>query len=376
MQDSLTIGAGGIGDLCISNAILGASIDFGTDILPISANEPKGDILGVWGLGFETGEYGFHILGNPQYPSILRRMKELAFINTKAYSLWLHDRDAGTGSILFGGVDTAKFEGPLVGLPFRLGWGETSFTGFNVQLTRVTLMDEGHANVDVSPIAWNVVPGVPALPDSGATQTTLPKEIARLIINYVKGTDISLPDDTNGHTILVPCNLKRRNLNITFEFGGWNGPKISVPIHEFVSHHHYKHAPGHHKGHQCVFELGGWDRDAAILGDTFLRSTYLVYDLENKRIAMAQSKNTEDSSIQPITNETIPGLSTVLDPLPTPTTTQVASITTHTTFYSSVGAISLGGCVVHTEPSVYTDCSGYLTQIPASTTSSMKRQDL
>lgn len=369
MQDSLTIGTGEIGDLCISNTILGASIDFGTESSPNSANEDKGDILGVWGIGFETGEFGSHVLGRPPYPSVLRRMKELAFVNTEAYSLWLHGRDAVTASLVLGGVNTAKFERPLVGVPLRLSWGETSFTGFNVQLTGVILVDEGHANVDVSPIAWNVVPGVPALPDSGATQTTLPEELARLIINYVKGTDISLPGDPNGHTILVPCNLKHRNLNVTFEFGGWDGPRISVPIHEFVSRH-FKHAPGHHRGHQCVFKIGGWDCDAAILGDNFLRSTYIVYDLENKRIAMAQSRNTQDSSIQPITNDTIQGLVTVLDPLPTPTTTQVASITTPTTFYSSIGAISLGGCVVHTNPSVYTACSGYLTQIPASTTSS------
>ncbi len=57
-----------------------------------------------------------------------------------------------------------------MGLPLRLGWGESSFTGFNVQLTRVALMNhEGRSSVDVSPIAWDVIPGFPELPDSGAT---------------------------------------------------------------------------------------------------------------------------------------------------------------------------------------------------------------
>lgn len=102
-------------------------------------------------------------------------------------------------------------------------------------------------------------------------------------LNYVKRTDISLPDDPNGPFVLVPCNLKYRNLNVTFDFGGWHGPKISVPSHESVRRHRHKHALGHHRKHQCVFEIVSWDCDAAILENTFLRSTYLVYDLENKR---------------------------------------------------------------------------------------------
>jgi len=57
-------------------------------------------------------------------------MKELSFINTQTYSLWLHGRETAIGSTLFRGVDTAKCEGPVVGLPLRLNWGETSFTGF------------------------------------------------------------------------------------------------------------------------------------------------------------------------------------------------------------------------------------------------------
>ncbi len=58
---------------------------------------------------------------------------------------------------------------------------------------------------------------------------------------------------------------------------------------------------------------------------------------------MAQSKNTDTSSIQHNHYDSIPGLSTVLEPLSTPTTTQVASIITPKTFYFSVEAVSLPG---------------------------------
>ncbi len=90
---------------------------------------------------------------------------------------------------------------------------------------------------------------------------------------------------------------------------------------------------------------------------------------------MAHSKNTDTSSIQPDHYDIVPGLSTELGPLPTPTTTQVASITTPTTFYFLVEAVSLPGVeyAVHSDPSVHTDYLVYLTQIPASSTT---RRDL
>ena len=37
-------------------------------------------------------------------------------INTVAYSLWLNDLDASTGSILFGGIDTEKYTGFAFGI--------------------------------------------------------------------------------------------------------------------------------------------------------------------------------------------------------------------------------------------------------------------
>ncbi len=93
---------------------------------------------------------------------------------------------------------------------------------------------------------------------------------------------------------------------------------------------------------------------------------------------MAHSKNTDTSSIQPDHYDSIPSLSTVLEPLPTPTTTQVASITTPTTFYFLVEAVSLPGVeyAVHSDPSVYMDYLVYLTQIPVSRASRLARRDL
>lgn len=49
-----------------------------------------------------------------------------------------------------------------------------------------------------------------------------------------------------------------------------------------------------------------------LFGDTFLRSAYVVYDIQNNNIAIAQTKfnvSSSDSNIQDITNSNLPGVS-------------------------------------------------------------------
>ena len=362
MQETLTVDDGNNEELSISDVIMGGGSDF-LNSIPFSKHLENP--LGIWGIGFEKDEFGTEFLGSPQYPGILGRMKDLGFINTKAYSLWLHSRADTPGSLLFGGVDTAKFEEPLIGLPLH-----PDSDVFAIQLTGIKVVDKTLNTKDVSPIQWNTVPGIPVLPDSGTTITLLPMEVARQIFHYLGGAHMPLYDSPGVAYASVSCDLLDRDMNITFQFGGWNGPIISVPIQEFIMRDPFKETSVHRRHHhQCVLGIWGTTNlDVAILGDNFMRSAYIVYDLENKRIAMAQSKDTDDSNIQPITNDTIPGMLTMLDPLPGPTMTEVANISTPTTFISSVGEISLGGCVVSTDPKLTTMCSGYVTGIPATPT--------
>lgn len=46
--------------------------------------------------------------------SIVDTLVNSSIISTTAYSLWFNDEDAGSGSILLGGVDTSKYSGDLV----------------------------------------------------------------------------------------------------------------------------------------------------------------------------------------------------------------------------------------------------------------------
>jgi hypothetical protein len=72
----------------------------------------------------------------------------------------------------------------------------------------------------------------------------------------------------------------------------------------------------------CIFGIGPasvLDNGPLLLGDTFLRSAYVVYDLANYRIGLAQTKfNSTDSNVAPFPslNASIPSATTVADEVP------------------------------------------------------------
>jgi hypothetical protein len=73
--------------------------------------------VGVLGIGYTTDEAVVN--HQSSYANLPKAMVADGLINSNAYSLWLNDLDANTGSILFGGVDSDKYTGDLETLPIQ-----------------------------------------------------------------------------------------------------------------------------------------------------------------------------------------------------------------------------------------------------------------
>ncbi|PHH83925.1 hypothetical protein CDD83_2788 [Cordyceps sp. RAO-2017] len=123
----------------------GAAGDFVTDDVRLLGRLVPGVQLGVaynsstpqsvLGIGLtsnEAGDAGAR-RGGDEYANLPARMADDGVIASNAYSLWLNDLGAANGSILFGGVDAARFRAPLVRLPLQPVAGR--FTEFYVTLT-------------------------------------------------------------------------------------------------------------------------------------------------------------------------------------------------------------------------------------------------
>ena len=290
---------------------------------------------GVWGISFQNEEAAVAEEDGQKYTGIVALMKKSGLISRMAYSIYLNDpgmsgdtqffltllaipaltrfSDAKTGSILFGGVDSDKFNAPLIGLPIVPQAGEQEVTRMNVEFTSLTLSAGGK----ISTVENNAVRS--AILDSGTTGTILPTELATTFFKFFGAVN-----DPNVPYPLVACNLRTSDAQFVYQFGGNSGPKISIPVADLIDPPY----PGlKFKDGSAACTISGVEGDNVpflILGDTFMRSAYVVYDLESMQIALAQAKlNVTTSNVQEITGDSIPGVSTLVAtiPMPSPTTT-------------------------------------------------------
>lgn len=179
-----------------------------------------------------------------------------------------------TGVILFGGFDTEKYVGELVTLPIQKNPINGKRDAMYVEWTGLTVNrgDEKHTTS-----TYNVSPASPrpvAL-DTGTTAMHLPDGVAHAIYAYI-GADVTTYDVPT-----VPCNIPR-DYTFTFTFGGKSGARVSVSIFELL-------IPLPSDKDTCMFMIHKAGEGAIILGDSFLRSAYIVFDLDNYQISIAQT---------------------------------------------------------------------------------------
>lgn len=98
----------------------------------------RGEQIGLLGLGYSTKE---GIAGNNdvRYPNFIETLVNAGEIASRFYSLYLSNLGQ-YGGIIFGGVDTQKFEGDLVTLDCMPANGDVY--DFFLSMDDVTMVDE------------------------------------------------------------------------------------------------------------------------------------------------------------------------------------------------------------------------------------------
>ncbi|KAF8249433.1 acid protease [Wilcoxina mikolae CBS 423.85] len=247
---------------------------------------------GIMGIGFEQNEVQVQRLGKPPYAGLADLMVQQGLIQSMAYSLWLNDLDASEGEILFGGVDTAKFKGQLTTLPIDKRSGDTKAREFMITLTSVGLTNDKGNSLTLTKNNF----AVPVLLDTGTTYTYLPTDLFQEICNQV-GAQVN---DRTGVPI-VPCNIRSYKGSVDYSF---SGAVINVPLNELVVNAYtYDGSPATFDDGTPLCYFGILDAGSGnnVLGDTFLRSAYIVFDLENEEISIGKALfNVSDSNIMEI----------------------------------------------------------------------------
>ncbi|KAJ6265073.1 Candidapepsin-8 [Drechslerella dactyloides] len=186
-----------------------------------------------------------------------------------------------TGSILFGGVDTARFIGNLTTIPIELAPGQTEPLAFAIPLTAVAFSD-GRSHINITS---KYLPAVVVL-DSGSSLTFLPHPIASSLANQ-----FSAKFSHQLNLYVIDCHFPSQNAFVEYSFSFVMS--IRVPVSELIlplTQYSGGAAKGMDGSDICVLGILPSNSSISLFGDTFLRSAYIVYDLDNKRIAMAQTE--------------------------------------------------------------------------------------
>lgn len=285
-------GSGASGDYVTDTVSIGganlSSLQFGVGYSSTSAQ-------GVLGIGYEINEVQVARAQKSAYPNLPAKMVADGLIDSSAYSLWLNDLDSNKGSILFGGVDSDKYEGSLETLPIQTDSGV--YAEFLITLTGLTLGTQGIANSSALAV----------LLDSGSSLTYLPDSMVQDIYDTV-----GAQYDSQEGAAYVPCSLADDARNLTFTF---SSPSVAVAMDELVLDVVTTGGlrPTFQNGvAACLFGIAPAGSGTSVLGDTFLRSAYVVYDLDNNEISLAQTRfNSTTSSIKAITSQSVPGATKV-----------------------------------------------------------------
>jgi hypothetical protein len=259
-----------------------------------AATELRSPAVGIMGIGYQAGESISQNIaageGGALYPNVINVLKDQGHINKLAYSLWLNDLDSSTGSILFGGVDTAKYHGDLIALPVQLDGQTGRLTSFTVAWTGLSFTSGGKTS-DLSPSA-----AVPVILDSGTTNLLLPDDIANEVLN-----GLGVVTDVN-YGNLVKCSLLDDAGTFSFTFGGQSGPTINVSLSEFgfpLVNQDGSQLTFTDGTPVCQFGIEAAGQDPILFGDAFLRSAYVVYDLQDNSIGLGQTNFNATSKLLP-----------------------------------------------------------------------------
>jgi hypothetical protein len=235
-------------------------------------------------------------------PTVLDSLYNAGLIKSRSFSLFLDDVELKTGSILFGGLDTAKFNGELVTLSIhrddhRNSWTYGLYVSQSLFLTSLSGNFNG-TSTQYTPEQYSST----AILDSGASALTVPPFI---FDQLVSSAPIVLQHEGSAAML---CKDMDPGAYLTVGLAGINGAAttIDIPMSNLVMpifQGPYAHPqPYTYQGEElCVFAVARGTASHNLLGDPLLRSAYTVFNLDERTVSIAQaSYRTTESDVKEV----------------------------------------------------------------------------
>ncbi|KAI7243077.1 hypothetical protein KC340_g1025 [Hortaea werneckii] len=277
----------GIGDVRIENVQFGLAEE-----LYITT----GYAVGLMGLGYsylEPIEYTDDL-----YPNIPEVLRATGVTNSRLYSVYLNDLSDISGTILFGGIDPSKWTGDLVTLnilPDALTGGIAMFitavTDLSITADGETtdLFSGGSTGLDAYD-AYDY--SLPVLLDTGAAAWQVPSS------RYDTYIAPAFPFvDPLGY---CGCSHREDDIHLTVVFGGTIPIRVPitdflVPIYNATTREPIPYTEDEDTCALLIVPAESNGYGFQVLGDAILRSMYVVFDLDNGQLSIAQAAEDNDA---------------------------------------------------------------------------------
>ncbi|KAG0279313.1 hypothetical protein BGZ95_001615 [Linnemannia exigua] len=238
-----------------------ANQSFGLATVDDSTIAKKG-VEGVVGLGFGS------VANIKGYSTLMETMISRKNLTQPIVSIWMGRQRMGGanegsgGAVIFGGVDTTKYVGNFTWVPiveksssWKIRFEGVSIAGKNLGLS-------GNALID-----------------SGTSLIIVPSKVASIFHDHIPGA-IEAPQVG----WILPCNTSVGDLNFTI-----SGQQFRVPAEELVV---LFRIPGYAEYCKSAIDVSTSPSDTDwILGASFLKNVYSVYDYRSLAIGFAQPSN-------------------------------------------------------------------------------------
>lgn len=254
-------------------------------------------VSGVLGIGFPRRESvkGYEGAPNKYYPNFPQILKSEQIIDVVAYSLFLNSPDSGAGSIVFGAIDESKFSGDLFTFPMVNEYPTIVDAPATLAMTIQGLGAQNKSSCEHETFTTTKYP---VLLDSGTSLLNAPKVIADKMASFVNASY-----SAEEGIYILDCPVSADDVEYNFDFGDL---QISVPLTSLI-------LSPETEGGYCGFAVQPTN-DSMVLGDVFLSSAYVVFDLDNYKISLAQANwNASELSKELVkigTDGSIPGAKT------------------------------------------------------------------
>ncbi|KAK4216607.1 acid protease [Rhypophila decipiens] len=216
---------------------------------------------GILGLSFGNGT-------NLVYPNLVDELFAQNITDSKAFSVGLGALGSeSSGVLIFGGIDTKKYTGDLIMNEIQGPQFARDIHRYYLNLDSIGIDRNGRTATYSGSSAVVVL-------DTGASFSYFPDSVLRAM-----ASDIGGRYSANAGLYLVPCSLLEQDGTFDFKF---ESGVVKIPIRDMIIQDTQAQA--------CALaadkELAGSGIDM-LLGDSFLRSVYVVFDQTTGTIGMA-----------------------------------------------------------------------------------------